>query len=525
MRLPLLSFLGAAAVLAACSSNPDDGTSTPQCSVTSVAITGAPAQLTVGGTATLGSTVTQQNCSNVTVTWNSDNTAALTVSNAGVVTAVAPGTATVTASYGGKSGTAQITVIPVAVAAVSVDPDSLLVPAGTTFQLAATAKSSDSTVLTGRTFTWLSDTPANATVSNAGLLTAVTGGTDLMISATTDGKTGQAHVFVVRPRLMYFWSTNATPPGAGTLDLNYSFASLTSTLAFSKTGTGQYTAGYVGMGRTNGETEALFASMYSGPEGGYCKVVSWGTEAASLRCFDITGALADSRWDFAVMGAGALTGRFGYAWVNDASPTAPYAPSRSYRYSSSNRAITVTKTATGAYTVRFAGQGRKTASDREVPMISGYGGSNGTCQLASWATTGADLDVNVRCFDAAGTAQDDNFTIAIVSEPRTGAKLAYVDADQPSSVTAYTPTNSAVRPTGTATVTRNNNGFYSVRFEGMTRTAGATESFQVVAVDAASRRCQIGGWGSDGTGTTVTVICVAPNAARTDTRFALVGLQ
>src|SRR5439155_14995989 len=45
-----------------------------------------------------------------TVTWSSSNTALATVSNSGLVSGVTPGTATITATSEGKSGTSSVTV-------------------------------------------------------------------------------------------------------------------------------------------------------------------------------------------------------------------------------------------------------------------------------------------------------------------------------------------------------------------------------------------------------------------------------
>src|SRR5207245_1269205 len=53
------------------------------------------------------------------VTWASDNTAVATVSPAGLVTAVAPGAATITATSETKSGTAAITVVNLVFAGIS----------------------------------------------------------------------------------------------------------------------------------------------------------------------------------------------------------------------------------------------------------------------------------------------------------------------------------------------------------------------------------------------------------------------
>ncbi|QBN17847.1 DUF5010 domain-containing protein [Flavobacterium nackdongense] len=80
--------------------------------VTSVAVTPATATITDGATQQLTATVAPSNASNKTVTWTSSNTAVATVNASGLVTAVNPGTATITATTqdGAKTDTSVITV-------------------------------------------------------------------------------------------------------------------------------------------------------------------------------------------------------------------------------------------------------------------------------------------------------------------------------------------------------------------------------------------------------------------------------
>lgn len=78
--------------------------------VDSVTLNQSTLTLTAGGdTATLTATVLPDNATDKTVTWSSDNEAVATVVD-GVVTPVAKGTATITATSGGKSDTCTVTV-------------------------------------------------------------------------------------------------------------------------------------------------------------------------------------------------------------------------------------------------------------------------------------------------------------------------------------------------------------------------------------------------------------------------------
>lgn len=523
MRLSSLATLAVGMLLAGCHSN--DGTTNPTCTVTAISITGAPASLNEGATVALTATATQQNCTNVVFTWSSSNTAVLTVDQTGHATGVAAGgPVTVTASAGGQSGTAQITVAAVPVAAVGVAPDSIVLGVGSTFQLAATTKAADSSILSGRVITWGSGATATATVSNAGLVTAIAPGT-ATVTATSETRSGTGNVFVATPRLVYFWNNVATPGGTITPQANYSYSLGGGDNTVNSTATGNYTLTYSNFGRTGAETEALFITAYAGTPGAYCTIGGWSAGAAGTNCWNSVGGPADTRFDFIALTSGTFQGRYAYAWVNDGSPSAPYQPSPGYRFSSSNQPITVTKTATGTYSVLFAGQGRTAGTDREVVIVSGYGGTNLQCQPGPWTSAGADLSATVYCFTSAGAAADSRFDVALISQPRAGATLGFVDADQPAAGAPYSPTNSKVLPTGAATVTRTSTGNYDVRLDGLVRSGGLKETFQITAVGTTAVRCQSAGWQFDGTGVTSSVSCSTIAGVPADSRFVLVGLQ
>ena len=80
--------------------------------VTGVTVSPTSASVNAGLTTQLTATVAPSNASNQAVSWSSSNTSVATVSSTGLVTAVAPGTATVTVTTqdGNKTATAAITV-------------------------------------------------------------------------------------------------------------------------------------------------------------------------------------------------------------------------------------------------------------------------------------------------------------------------------------------------------------------------------------------------------------------------------
>ncbi len=145
-----------------------------------------------------------------TVTWATDDAGIATVSSAGLVTGVAPGAATITATSEGKSGSARVTVSATAtpVASVEVTPDAPTIASGATVQLTATPKDAAGQPLTGRAVTWSTGASDVATVSLTGLVTGVAAGT-ATITALSEGKQGTASVTVTDasgPAAMGQWS-------------------------------------------------------------------------------------------------------------------------------------------------------------------------------------------------------------------------------------------------------------------------------------------------------------------------------
>jgi hypothetical protein len=104
----------------------------------------------------------------------------------------------ITATSEGQSGSAQITVIS-PVASVTVAPSAATLVVGQTTTLVATPRDAGNNPLTGRTITWSSSDPSRATVSQGGVVTAVGTGGPVTITATSEGKSGNAQVTVLAP--------------------------------------------------------------------------------------------------------------------------------------------------------------------------------------------------------------------------------------------------------------------------------------------------------------------------------------
>lgn len=132
------------------------------------------------------------------ILWSSSDIGKATVSASGLVTSVAPGTATITATSAGKAGSAALSVVQV-LAQTVVNGDSIQLRAlGATQQVTAVAvDSSGAALLTQPTFTWSTSNAAVASVSAGGIVTAATVGT-ARVTASASGRTDSLLVRVTQ---------------------------------------------------------------------------------------------------------------------------------------------------------------------------------------------------------------------------------------------------------------------------------------------------------------------------------------
>ncbi|HYR99477.1 MAG TPA: Ig-like domain-containing protein, partial [Gemmatimonadales bacterium] len=142
--------------------------SQPPAPVATVTLTPASATVNEGQTLQLTATLKDANGNVLTgrsITWSSSNSSGATVNGTGLVTGVVAGSATITATSEGQSGTSAITVVHMPVASVTVTPASGTVSAGSSLQLTATPKDANGNPLVGRTVTWQSSNTVAATVN------------------------------------------------------------------------------------------------------------------------------------------------------------------------------------------------------------------------------------------------------------------------------------------------------------------------------------------------------------------------
>ncbi len=128
--------------------------------------------------------------------WSVSDPTVISVSQAGVVTALAPGAAQLAASSGGKSAVIPVTVAERAVSLLRLGPATSTVQVGATLRLTVELLDATGAVLTGRRVTWRSSNVAAATVDSVGVVTGIGAGS-VTITAESGGVTGTALVSVV----------------------------------------------------------------------------------------------------------------------------------------------------------------------------------------------------------------------------------------------------------------------------------------------------------------------------------------
>lgn len=164
--------------------------------VTGVTLNETEVTLEEGETFTLEETVLPEDAGNKTVSWATSDAAVVTVEK-GVVTAVAPGEATITVTTedGGKTSDCKIVVKPavIAVESVSLDKTELTIAEGENATLNATVLPENAT---NKNVVWTSDNEEVATVSDGKITALKSGAATITVTTEDGGKTATCQVTV-----------------------------------------------------------------------------------------------------------------------------------------------------------------------------------------------------------------------------------------------------------------------------------------------------------------------------------------
>ena len=154
---------------------------------TSIALNKTSVSLKVTETLTLVATVLPELTTNKSLTWTSSNEAVATVDVNGVVTAIALGEATITATTTdgtNLSASCQVTVVPTLVVSIEVTPNSVEAEENSEVQLSVNILPENATY---KSVEWSSSNDAVASVDNNGFVTVYAVGEAIITATTTDG--------------------------------------------------------------------------------------------------------------------------------------------------------------------------------------------------------------------------------------------------------------------------------------------------------------------------------------------------
>ncbi len=124
------------------------------------------------------------------VTWSTNTPTVATVTQAGIVTGIALGSARVIATSEGVADTVSFPVTKIPVSTVTISPLQVTLQEGGTVQLTSTVTDSAGTVVTDRLVEWLTSDPSRASVSTSGFVTTFVPGS-VNIFATSESRVSQ----------------------------------------------------------------------------------------------------------------------------------------------------------------------------------------------------------------------------------------------------------------------------------------------------------------------------------------------
>lgn len=182
-----------------------DGGHTATCNVTveqvpveGVSLMPASLEMLTGATQVLKPAIIPANASNRNVSWSSDNPSVASVNEAGVVTALQAGTATITATTedGGYAASVVVTVKGIPVEAISLNHSKFMLAVKETHLLSATILPRNAS---NQNINWSSSDSSVATVEANGRVTAVGPGAAIITAKTEDGGFAASSEVTVNP--------------------------------------------------------------------------------------------------------------------------------------------------------------------------------------------------------------------------------------------------------------------------------------------------------------------------------------
>lgn len=271
--------------------------------------------------------------------------------------------------------------------------------------------------------------------------------------------------------------------------------------------------------------------------GNHTAVVNgWGVSGtgvvATVELFTPTGAPAnDAPFTIHYRLEGADDRREAYLWANN--PTvASYTPSTAYSWNGNRADPTITRSAVGVYQVLLPGLGGSTSGELGHVQVTPYATSLLRAKVSSWGVSGADVLVNVRCFDGAGVPADGRFVLSYneVAAPIAAAEGsgAHVWANNSTAASytpaaAYTDSNGRLGPANAETIVRTAVGTYRVELPNVAPSGSSIAL--ATAYGSSSNYASVSSWFSNGSGGSEVVVKTYTAAgASVDSQFTLLYL-
>jgi hypothetical protein len=288
----------------------------------------------------------------------------------------------------------------------------------------------------------------------------------------------------------YLWSTSSS---GGAVSTFYSFNSSGGPGSVTKTGTGQYTVTFGGLGSI--ATRAIVqVTPYSTSV--TCSVGSWGSTStnlfADIDCFALSGhAPMDAEFNVIVTHpVSAPHGTFDYAYVYKNSGRL----TSTYQYDSAHRNITVVNPHAGRYEVTFGGAA--STGLQGTVKVSPYGNAAGDCQPVAWHGSPVGEVVDVACRNAGGAFANRVFMVTYAATNNLMGLNGKTDANALSGSGAALVQPSVQYDSASGarvTVIHTNTGQYQVALVG-SRGNRSGGDVQLSAVGDMNRHCISNGW-------------------------------
>lgn len=149
-----------------------------------------------GQTTTLVATVNPKSATDKSVTWSTTNASAALIDTKGLVTAVAEGTAIITAQAGSKEARCLVTVnkktIPIET--ITLNKTEITLKSGQTFQLTASITPADAT---DKTIDWSTSNATFGIVDTNGIVKALKEGSVIIVATSRDGNTSASCTVII----------------------------------------------------------------------------------------------------------------------------------------------------------------------------------------------------------------------------------------------------------------------------------------------------------------------------------------